>query len=188
MNKYRFLTLWRLTAPLPEVWEAIRDAEHWPGWWPCVRSVREMRHGDESGVGTVRQFKWRGALPYSLTFDMRVTRVEPMRLIEGAASGELEGVGRWRFDTEGAVTVVRYDWHVHTRRAWMNRLAPIARPLFKWNHDFVMRRGAQGLADFLNAHVVEVLDTDAPPAAIGEMRTARTLRALRARNEPKRDT
>jgi hypothetical protein len=33
----------------------------------------------------------------------------------------------------------------------MNRLAPVARPLFAWNHDIVMRQGAEGLSQLLNA-------------------------------------
>jgi hypothetical protein len=33
----------------------------------------------------------------------------------------------------------------------MNRLAPVARPLFAWNHDAVMRQGAEGLAHLLDA-------------------------------------
>jgi hypothetical protein len=29
---------------------------------------------------------------------------------------------------------------------WMRFIAPIAAPVFRWNHDGVMRAGAQGLA------------------------------------------
>jgi hypothetical protein len=31
----------------------------------------------------------------------------------------------------------------------MNLLAPIARPVFGWNHDYVMRNGGEGLARLL---------------------------------------
>lgn len=181
MNDYHFLTLWRLTAPLEEVWDTIRDVERWPRWWPCVREVEMIQDGDASGVGAVRRLTWHGALPYSLTFDTQVTRVDPMHAVDSIASGEVEGTGQWRFDTEGPVTVVRYAWDVHTRRVWMDKLAPIARPLFKWNHDYVMRQGGEGLAAVLNAHLVECLDTDVPPATLGEERTARSLREARQR-------
>jgi hypothetical protein len=56
----------------------------------------------------------------------------------------IEGDGRWSFRGDGARTVVRYDWHIRTREPWMNWLAPVARPLFTWNHDVVMREGARG--------------------------------------------
>jgi hypothetical protein len=36
----------------------------------------------------------------------------------------------------------------------MNRLAPVARPAFAWNHDFVMRQGAEGLATKLGVELV----------------------------------
>jgi len=28
----------------------------------------------------------------------------------------------------------------------MNRMAPLLRPVFEWNHDWVMRRGGEGIA------------------------------------------
>jgi hypothetical protein len=74
-----------------------------------------------------------------------------MSLIEGEAVGELSGTGRWRFAQEGEATRVRYEWDVRTTKPWMNLLAPLARPLFKWNHDVVMEWGAQGLARRLGA-------------------------------------
>ena len=40
---------------------------------------------------------------------------------------------------------------MRTARAWMNRLAPVARPAFAYNHDAVMRQGAAGLARLLGA-------------------------------------
>jgi hypothetical protein len=36
----------------------------------------------------------------------------------------------------------------------MNRLAPLARRAFEWNHDYVMRAGAQGIAERLGAELV----------------------------------
>ena len=59
---------------------------------------------------------------------MRLTRVEPLSLIEGEAVGELAGTGRWRLTHDAGVTRVRYDWNVRTTRPWMNLLAPVARP------------------------------------------------------------
>jgi hypothetical protein len=36
----------------------------------------------------------------------------------------------------------------------MNVLAPVARPLFAWNHDHVMRSGGEGLARLLGARLL----------------------------------
>ena len=119
--------------------------------------MEEFDPGDAEGIGSLRRFTWRGKLPYRLSFDMRVIRIEPLTLLEGQASGEVEGVGCWRFSKEGDITVVRYEWQVRTNRLWMNIVAPIAWPLFKWNHDQVMRQGAEGMARLLNARLVSLV-------------------------------
>jgi len=149
MSDYVFITQWWFDAPIERVWEAIRDAEQWPTLWRSVVAVRRVATGDESGVGEIRRFTWRGRLPYALTFDMRTTRVEPPTALEGVASGQLEGRGLWRLASESGGTAVRYDWSVRTTKLWMRMLAPVARPLFSWNHDAVMKDGERGLRRLL---------------------------------------
>ena len=157
MAEFRLFTEWRIEAPLPQVCDAISQCLHWPNWWKGVVKVEEFDPGDAEGIGSLRRFTWRGKLPYRLSFDMRVIRIEPLTLLEGQASGEVEGVGCWRFSKEGDITVVRYEWQVRTNRLWMNIVAPIAWPLFKWNHDQVMRQGAEGMARLLNARLVSLV-------------------------------
>jgi len=83
-------------------------------------------------------------------FDLEVTQVERPGRLAGQASGELAGTGVWTLTAEpGGVTIARYDWNVRTTRWWMNLLAPLARPLFKANHDLVMNAGAKGLCSLL---------------------------------------
>ena len=146
MADYSFVTLWRFRSPLEPVWETIYRSEDWPAWWRGVERVERVEQGDARGVGALQLYTWKSKLPYRLAFHMRLTRVEPLSLIEGEAVGELTGTGRWRLTHDGGVTHVRYDWDVRTTRPWMNLLAPVARPVFKWNHDVVMNWGADGLA------------------------------------------
>ena len=154
MAEYAFTTIWQIEAPIHAVWEAIYRSEDWPAWWPGVERVIELEPGDARGIGSLRRYTWKSRLPYRLTFDMCVTRVEPPLVLEGVASGELEGTGRWQLSSQGPATVVRYDWNVRTTRSWMNLLTPLARPMFQWNHDLVMQQGAEGLARLLNAPLV----------------------------------
>jgi hypothetical protein len=119
-----------------------------------VRSVTELEPGGENGVGALSRLQWRSKLPYSLEFDVRVTRAEPPFLLEAQASGELEGVGVWRLYSGALGTAAVYSWDVSTTRGWMNRIAPLARPAFTWNHDYVMRQGAEGLATRLGAELI----------------------------------
>ena len=150
MSRYSFVTHWEIRSPLPRVWEALFRAEEWPRWWRGVESVVELEPATgEHRVGSLRRFIWKSALPYRLTFDMRVTRVLPMERMESRALGELEGTGVWTFRLDGSVTRVRYDWEVRTTQPWMNWAAPLARPLFAWNHDVVMRWGGEGLKRLL---------------------------------------
>jgi hypothetical protein len=156
MAEFQFITVWRIEAPLPQVCDAISHCLYWPTWWKGVEKVEVFDQGGVNGVGSVRRFTWKGRLPYRLTFDLRVTHVVPLTVLEGHASGEVEGIGRWHFFNDGMATVVRYEWHVHTKRRWMNLMSPIARPLFKWNHDYVMRQGGEGLARLLNARLISL--------------------------------
>lgn len=151
MADYAFTTRWHLDAPIEAVWKSIRDSEKWPTWWRSVRKVEKVRPGNADGVGEVRRYTWKGRLPYSLTFDMTVTRIEPLRMLAGTATGELAGNGVWRFDAAGPGTTVRYDWNVRATKRWMRLLAPVARPIFAWNHDAVMRDGEAGLARLLGS-------------------------------------
>ncbi|OHX22086.1 polyketide cyclase [Chromobacterium sphagni] len=153
MAEYRFSTTWRIHAPLPAVWDAIFHADVWPTWWKSAIRVVEIERGGVRGVGALHRYTWKGALPYQLTFDMRVIRIEPLRILEGQASGAVEGKGVWSFSNHEGCTIVRYNWHIHTTTWWMNWLAPLACRLFRWNHDVVMREGARGLARRLGANV-----------------------------------
>lgn len=145
MNGYEFVSVWRIAAPVPLVWEAIRNNREWPKWWRGVISVVELDPGDADGVGAVHRSTWKASLPYKLQFDSEVERVEKFSRIEIRAFGELDGNGVWQFHDEGVNTRVRYDWRVFTTKRWMNLLAPAARPLFAWNHNTIMHWGEAGL-------------------------------------------
>ncbi len=154
MTEYAFLTTWLLESPRRPVWDAIYDQAAWPSWWRGVEAAEELRPGDENGVGTVSRLVWKSLLPYRVEFEVTSTRVEPPDLMEGHAVGELEGVGRWRFYEQGGVTAVLYEWNVATTKPWMNRLAPLLRPAFEWNHDWVMARGGEGIAALLGCRLL----------------------------------
>jgi len=147
MASYSFVTIWRHRAPIEAVYDALHDSLRWPEWWSSVKAVEEISPGDpETLVGNVRRYTFKGALPYLLSFDMRVTNAVRPETLAGSATGELEGTGVWTLTQEAdGVTAARYDWNIRTNRWWMNLLAPLAGGVFRANHDVVMRAGAAGL-------------------------------------------
>lgn len=144
-SDYRFLTRWDIPAPVDRVWQELMTPELWPTWWRGVERVELLRSGTGPGLGAIRRYTWKSRLPYRLTFDMETTRIEDHRLIEGHATGELAGRGRWSLQAHGETTQVEYLWEVSATKWWMRFLSPVAKPVFAWNHDVVMDWGREGL-------------------------------------------
>jgi len=146
MAEYHFVSIWQIQAPIERVWGEIYHAECWPRWWKYVVGVDELEPGGADGVGKRQRFLFRTRMPYTLGFEACLTCVQPPSKLDAEATGELEGTGRWTLTSADGGTLVRYDWDVHTTKRWMNLLAPVARPVFNWNHDQLMRVGGESLA------------------------------------------
>lgn len=153
-REYRFLTAWLLEAEQERVFDALWESARWTRWWPGVVEAVELEPGGADGIGRRGRYEWRSRIPYPVRFEVVTTRVERPALLEGEASGDLEGIGRWRLSQQGSVTAALYEWQVHSTKRWMNLLGPIAGPAFRWNHDHVMRAGADGLAELLDARLL----------------------------------
>jgi carbon monoxide dehydrogenase subunit G len=146
MADYAFRTEWRVAAPREAVFEVLHESERWPEWWDGLERVVKVEDGDEEGRGSLGLYTWRSVMRYRLEFEMRITRVDRPYRMDGEAEGELAGTGSWRLYEDGEATAVQFEWQVRTTRWWMNALAPIAAPVFRWNHDRLMRAGGRGLA------------------------------------------
>ena len=160
MAEYHFVSTWQIQAPIERVWEEIYHAERWPSWWTYVVGVDELEPGAADGVGKRLHLLFRTRLPYTLGFDVCVTRVESPFKLDAEATGELAGTGRWTLTSADGGTLVRYSWDIRTTGWWMNLLAPVARPAFTWNHHELMRAGGESLARRLGADLVL---PDTPP-------------------------
>jgi Polyketide cyclase / dehydrase and lipid transport len=144
---YRFLTAWLLDCERQAVWDALEDVDTWPDWWRGVRCVRVLD-------GERYRIAWRSRIPYDLEFDFSVERIDAPREMHGTAEGQLAGTGHWRLFEQHGVTAVTYEWNVRTTKTWMNVIGPLARPVFAYNHDVVMRWGGEGLARRLDCKLL----------------------------------
>jgi len=152
MAGYKFITHWKLDAPLQDIWDVISDISKWHEWWKGVLEVKVIT---DSPTGKIRfAHTWKSFVPYKLKFITAVTEIDPLKSIQANVTGELEGTGRWEFkDAGNGETIVTYYWFVRTTMTWMNVTAPMLSWLFRWNHDTVMDWGGEGLAKKLQCNI-----------------------------------
>ncbi|MBD2665033.1 hypothetical protein B6N60_03026 [Richelia sinica FACHB-800] len=146
MTKYNFITTWIIEAPREKVWSAIINYPTWPSWWKYVKSVIPVQES--------HRFTWTTPLLYQLAFDSQITRIEPPKLMELVAKGDVDGIGLWELESVETGTLVRYTWTVETTKLWMNILALLIRPLMEWNHNVIMQEGGEALARLLDAKLI----------------------------------
>jgi len=154
--EYSFVTTWRLKTPLQSAWNAIYLSEQWPQWWDSVISVHEIEEGDEQGIGSIRIYKLRSPMLYTLSFRMQLTDRVEYKLLSGIATGDLAGTGSWQFEEDGEITTIRCYWDVTTSISWMNKLSFLLKPIFKLNHSIVMKQGGKCLARKLHAEIISL--------------------------------
>ena len=153
VRHFDLVSHWRLHASVDAVWDVLTDVEDWPQWWPGLRSVRTLRAARPGGVGGVRRLEWDTGLPYGLCIAVETVEVLRHERLRGRASGTLCGDGLWLLRGQGGLTDVTYVWRVELGPWWMRCLAPLLAPLFRWNHERLMRAGGAGLARRLRASV-----------------------------------
>ena len=168
MARYHFVTEFGVSADRETVWSTVQDPTGWPVWWRWLKRVDLLEEGGADNLGARYRYSFGTALPYTLSFETLTTNIERPAVADAAASGELEGSGHWRLsEADAGGTDVSYTWLVETTKAWMNALAPVARPLFSWNHDVLMRDFAKGVASVTNSELRYVRNSTVRPGTSG---------------------
>jgi hypothetical protein len=137
---------WRIHAPITLVWEVLTDIERWPQWWSYVRNVRPLRPSRADGLGCQWRIEWATRLPYRLLIDVETIDMKKPERLRGRSTGQLQGEGIWLLRHEDGITDITYVYRIELAAPWMLCLAPLLAPLFRWNHEGVMRAGGLGLA------------------------------------------
>jgi Polyketide cyclase / dehydrase and lipid transport len=149
-GRFDFFDEWRLAAAPEAVWPVIRDVEAWPDWWPSVRSVTPI----VGGTPPTWEFRFRTRLPYEMVFAAELVRDDTLRTADARVTGRVNGRGLCTAAAVDGGTLVRFDWWVRPQPAWMRAVAPVARPVFRWNHRSLMTEGATGLARRLDTRLL----------------------------------
>jgi hypothetical protein len=150
---YRFSIVWWTAAATDRVWEVLANYASWPTWWRGIQSVEVLCPGDESGAGTILRQHWRSRVPYTLIFDLEMLKIEGGKLLDGRASGDLEGACRWTFAPVDGGTELHFDVDVRTGRWWMNLPIPFASRVVRASFMTIMGWGREGLARTLGVPV-----------------------------------
>jgi hypothetical protein len=149
-SHFDLVSHWRIHAGVEDVWDALIDTASWPRWWPYARSVQALREGGADGVGAVRRIEWSTPWPYRFVLEVEAVELLRHQRLRGRARGALDGQGLWLLRSADGITDLTYVWRVELGKTWLRWLAPLLAPVFRWNHEVVMRAGEQGLRRYLS--------------------------------------
>jgi hypothetical protein len=144
---FEFISVWRLQATMPEVFDVLADGLSMPIWWPAVfLDSCELEPAGANGLGRVLDQHAKGWLPYTLHWQSRLTDKEPCSRLTVEARGDFVGWGRWTLAQDGEWTVATYAWNVRLNKPVLRRFTSVMEPIFSANHSWAMARGEESLA------------------------------------------
>ncbi|MEV8143790.1 hypothetical protein [Specibacter sp. NPDC078709] len=155
---YDLSSSWTFPNTRQQVWDVIADPSMaWPDWWPgCTlakpleRSSQTATSNNELLLATTATLNFKASLGYTLSVSYHPTMVDDPKEIIFDAGGDLEGEGRVILsDKANKVTQMDIEWRVRPTSRWMSFLSPVAAPAFTYAHAALMRRGEEGLRDYL---------------------------------------
>jgi uncharacterized protein YndB with AHSA1/START domain len=145
-KEYVFLHEWDVDAPQQQVFEALADARTYPLWWKPV--YIDVEGECEPAVGCTTEQHFKGKLPYTLRTTSEIVKYDPPNGFSVEVVGDLTGSGVWTLTPRDGLVHVRFDWTVFADRWFLKLLTPVARPLFRYNHDWSAERCRDGLEPY----------------------------------------
>ena len=147
---YSFISHWEIKAPVKEVWDYIEKGQDWHVWWRSVVRSKVLQEGDNNSIGQIIHYTWKSFLPFfTLSINFKITGKELYKEIRGESTGDLVGIGVWRFEERDGITYVDYQWEVESTKKLVNFLSHFMKGFFTYNHNVIMRRGEKGLKKVL---------------------------------------
>jgi hypothetical protein len=138
-SDYHFITTWKIRGPIEKAYQVLSDGKNYASWWqPAYLSTKEIAPRKIEALV-------RAKLPYNLRFVTELERENPPHEFKIRASGELEGTGLWRLKQSGDITEIKFFWDVRANKPFVRWFSCLLKPLFEWNHDWVMKTGEAAL-------------------------------------------
>lgn len=91
---------------------------------------------------------FKGRLSYRLRVTSELVKKERPTTIEAVVRGDLSGRGIWTLTPKTGAVCVRFDWQVDADRPFLRVLTPVLGRLFRWNHDWAIKRAMAGLEPY----------------------------------------
>jgi uncharacterized protein YndB with AHSA1/START domain len=149
-NAYHFEDRWYVPFPIENVFDVLARPEEYPRWWRGVYLSATPLDGERKRVAVVA----RGRLPYKLRFTIESVMQERPRLIAFRASGDfVTDISRWLLEPRGEGTTVTLEWNPRVEKPVVKFLSPVLKPVFKWNHEWTMRRGERLIGEYLRERI-----------------------------------
>ncbi|MEE3715859.1 SRPBCC family protein [Tumidithrix elongata RA019] len=144
---YHFIAHWYFNAPIEHVWKEIEDTSNISGWLRDFRKVTPRSVQKEERRSVDIDVEYRGDLPYTFRFSMRVIKVEPPHLLELEATGNLIGRGKWVLRSQDQGKAATYFWDVTVANPFFALFVkfPWFKAITERNHNATMDRAYQAL-------------------------------------------
>ena len=147
---------WAIDAPLSELQVIISDPMSILTWWSSVfidgEALNAQDKNSPKGRQDIRGFRARfytkGFLPHAFQFIARIEELSPNHLVI-ETEGDFKGIGTIKLKECDGCAVVDVHWSVTVVHPYLWPFLRILKPVFVWNHLWAMRRGRQGLIEFI---------------------------------------
>lgn len=144
-GRFSFVDRWRLEGPVEEAAQLLFNFDQVTDWWTVFHDVRTLSSGNAQGVGRLVHYRLKGFLPYELSLQVQVERVQYPACFEVKMDGDLcgRGTGRLRPTPDGAELELTLD--IVVRRTLLRLASLVMRPLMALQHRWAVRQGELGL-------------------------------------------
>ncbi len=154
-SEYEFLTQWAFNHPRATLYSLLSQPSEYPQWIRGVQiSVAMLNAGNPDGTQREDLVSLRSFLPYTLTWKMKCVEADGKHRIVALIQGDLVGQGIWSIrEISKACSEVSFEWKVILTRPSLNRWGWVLRPLWVWNHHWVMQCWRKSLQKELERRV-----------------------------------